>query len=242
MASANPHDPYTYLGTAVLINTLGIRDSAALEIAERRFTLARRLELYDSPVKQTFDLDHLRSTHRHLFQDIYSWAGELRTVNISKGASNFHHASAMSTAEAHIFGPLASSSLLTDPGISDSAFAEQAGDLLQEINYMHPFREGNGRTQRAFLDDVAAQSGRVLTWRNVSPSENLAASVQAFDANSGAPLAELLLKTLEPARPALLLVSGSSTSSKTLCGARTLSGSRCRRRGICPFHSPRFAA
>ena len=77
---------YCYPDSDVLINKMDIRDQAKLEEAERRLTMFRMSDLLDVPVKGDFDLDHLKSIHRYLFQDLYSWAGEIRTVDISKSA------------------------------------------------------------------------------------------------------------------------------------------------------------
>lgn len=87
-------DPYTYPGTGVLRNLLGIRDKDELNEAEYRLTWARRQQLYRQPIQGSFDLAHLQAIHRHLFQDLLDWAGELRTVNISKADSDFHPADA----------------------------------------------------------------------------------------------------------------------------------------------------
>ena len=73
---------YCYPDSDVLINKMDIRDQAKLEEAERRLTMFRMSDLLDVPVKGDFDLDHLKSIHRYLFQDLYSWAGEIRTVDI----------------------------------------------------------------------------------------------------------------------------------------------------------------
>lgn len=89
-----------------------------------------------------------------------------------------------------------------------------ASDLLEKMNYVHPFREGNGRTQRAFLDQVAALSGRRLAWRNVTAREHLTASIRAFAAGDGAPFRPILelvrqppLDGLSPLDPSVYQVS-----------------------------------
>lgn len=82
--------------------------------------------------------------------------------------------------------------------------------MLEQLNYLHPFREGNGRTQRTFLDQVAALSGRHLTWRNVTREENHQASVQAFNDGSGTAFEAMLRKTLEPPMDGLSYLSGSA--------------------------------
>jgi cell filamentation protein len=76
-------DPYSYPGTEVLRNLPGITDPAELARFEFRRSLARLLELNERPLPGRYDLAHLQSFHHHLFQDVYRWAGELRTVDIT---------------------------------------------------------------------------------------------------------------------------------------------------------------
>lgn len=172
-------DPYIYPGMNVLRNLLDKRTKEGLDQAEYRLTWARRIELDEDPIKGPFEFERLKKTHRRLFQDIYPWAGRTRTVEISKGDSQFHQSAYISTAAEQTFGWLAESHLL-DTVVSDDLFVEQAAELLEKLNYIHPFRDGNGRTQRAFLDQVARLSGRELSWRNIAPEDHLRASVNAF--------------------------------------------------------------
>jgi len=82
-------DTYVYPGTEVLRNKADLRDQAALDKFEADVTAMRMAELLNQPIQGKFDLPHLRAMHRHLFQDVYDWAGEIRTVDISRGASRF---------------------------------------------------------------------------------------------------------------------------------------------------------
>ncbi len=77
-------DPYVDPGTGVLYNKLGLQTWAELLHAEREITTAREVELHEHPPARTYDLDHLRAVHCHLFGDIYDWAGEPRTINMAK--------------------------------------------------------------------------------------------------------------------------------------------------------------
>lgn len=96
----------------------------------------------------------------------------------------------------------------------------QASDLLEKINYIHPFREGNGRAQRAFLDQVAEVSGHRLAWRNISQREHTLASIRAFQQGSGEPFRDLMrevlkspLDGLDPLEPSIYQIASSSGSS-----------------------------
>lgn len=201
-------DPYVYPGTQVLINRAGITDPIKADEHERRSTLARRRELDTAPIEGSFDLAHLKAIHRALYQDVWDWAGETRTVNIAKGSSHFHEHTAIETAFVVINGFLKRSSLL-NPDVDDETFVAECADLLEKINYVHPFREGNGRTQRAYLDQIAAISGRTLSWRNVSRADNERASIKAFNLASGEPLRSVIREALEPPMDGLSLADES---------------------------------
>ena len=145
-------DPYVYPGTRILRNRLNLRDAHDLDRIERLHTSNRVLE----PIPRgNFDLNHLRAIHRHLFQDIYDWAGELRTVEIRKGDQQFQFRQYIPTGMADVHRRLAQARFLQ--GLSQAAFAEQAAVIVGDINYIHPFREGNGRTQLQYLKQLAAK-------------------------------------------------------------------------------------
>lgn len=190
-------DPYVYPGSTVLRNLLGETDAAALDQAEYELTFLRREELARHPLTGPFTLPRLQETHRRLFQDVYRWAGEIRTVEIRKGSSQFHLAELLATGADATFAWLEESGLL-EPDTEDDAFVSLASDLLEKLNYLHPFREGNGRTQRAFLDQVAEMSGRRLAWRNISQREHTLASIRAFEAGSGEPFRTIVAEVLKP--------------------------------------------
>ncbi|MGX9901303.1 Fic/DOC family protein [Arthrobacter sp. SA17] len=191
-------DPYCYPGTEVLKNKQVLRDSQhALEI-EREYSLLRRRELELNPVQGTFGLAHLQEIHRRLYQDVWDWAGQLRTVEITKGDSHFLQTHFFRNAGVDLSKFLQSTELLTNPDITDEDFIAQAADLLEKVNYIHPFREGNGRAQRAYLDQIAELSGRTFAWRNISKLDNERASIRAFKKGCGEPFRVLLEQALEP--------------------------------------------
>jgi cell filamentation protein len=137
----------------VLRNKFGIQDAAALQLAEAAATSFRIAELMQTPPADAFDLDHLKAIHRWIFQDVYSWAGELRTVDISKGTAHFAHYGFLAINAQRLFAQLAQEHHLQ--GLDPAAFARRAAYFLGEVNALHPFREGNGRTQRFFFWQVA---------------------------------------------------------------------------------------
>lgn len=175
---------YCYPGTRVLRNRLGIRDAGTLAAAERDFSSLRAaaIDKGDANIAETFDSDHLRAIHRYLFGDVYDWAGEYRTVNISKG-SVFCMWPYIGEQLDALFGKLAGEGLLE--GLPPEAMAARLAFYLGEINAIHPFREGNGRAQRAIVRQLAKRDGYLLSFAGVSDAEMVAASVRSFNGDNG---------------------------------------------------------
>ncbi len=156
---------------SVLRNKLNIRDAAMLEVLERQVVAMRVV----GPVPTgDFDLAHLTAIHRHLFQDIHAWAGEIRTVEISKGESWFQPTRYISTGMADIHHRIVSAGYFRGSGPGE--FAEGAGPVMGDLNHVHPFREGNGRTQLQFLRQLAAHSGHDIDLAQIDSAAWLDAS------------------------------------------------------------------
>jgi len=166
-------DPYADPVTGVLLNKLRLGTAAELEAAEREITHAALILLGESPVHAGYDLPHLCAIHRRIFGDIYDWAGQIRTVAIAKG-SLFCLPQHIETAAAEIFRALRSENCLRD--LDREAFVAQLACYLGEVNAVHPFREGNGRTQRAFFEQLAREAGYTLTWQHLDAARNIEAS------------------------------------------------------------------
>ena len=164
-------DPYTYLRSSVLRNKLGIKDASALEGIERRLVAQRAAE---GIPRGLFDLDHLRAIHRHLFQDLYEWAGEIRTVELSKGGQQFQFRQFIETGMSDVYRRLERENFLQ--GLSAADFAREAGKITGDVNYVHPFREGNGRAQLFYLEQLAEQAGHPLDLTQLDPQEWIKAS------------------------------------------------------------------
>ena len=171
-------DRYLDPDTGVLFNKLHITDEAALEQAEADYVAARSYELFLHPLEGAFDLRHLKAIHRHLFEDVYDWAGELRDVDIAKGESYFAHYRYLEAAAAPIFEQLAKENHLA--GQNADSFSERAAYFLGELNALHPFRDGNGRAQREFIGLLARKSGYFIDWTNITQDAMAEASVAAF--------------------------------------------------------------
>lgn len=168
-------DIYCYKGTNVLKNRLGIKDYDELEEAERRISMDQYFYLDTLGVTGDFSLKHLCSIHRELFGDIYDWAGQIRKVNISKGTF-FCFYEYIESEYANLYLWLRRENYLAD--IDDQEILlDKLSYFLGELNMIHPFREGNGRTQRIFLKQLMKNNGRFrLDFEVVSPEEMRAAS------------------------------------------------------------------
>jgi cell filamentation protein len=164
-------DPYTYPGSSVFRNKLGITDAALLDLSERELVLQRVAQGIPGG---RFDLAHLRAIHRHLFQDVYEWAGEVRTVEIAKDGHQFQFRRYIDTGMADVHRRLASANFLR--GLSCAAFAAAAGAIMGDVNYVHPFREGNGRAQFFYLEQLAEQARHRLDLSQIDPDRWIAAS------------------------------------------------------------------
>ena len=172
-------DPYAYDGTTVLKNRLGTKDPAILEAFELEMTTLRATE----PLPRgRFGPAHYCAIHHHLFQDVYSWAGRYRTVRTAKGGNWFCYPEHISAQMSHIFSELKDQAFLTDQTFE--GFIVRASHFLAELNAIHPFREGNGRTQLSFLHLLAIKVGHPLALDRVRPDQFLQAMIRSFSSDT----------------------------------------------------------
>jgi cell filamentation protein, protein adenylyltransferase len=186
-------DPYVYPGTTVLKNIPGIRNQKTLDRFEADRVGQRSLELIEQPLSGSFDVAHL---HRYLFQDVYEWAGCFRTVDIAKGNSYFAHVPYIQSALEGLFEKLSEEQHLA--GVNQEAFAHRGAQILGTLNAVHPFREGNGRTQREFIRQLARKNGYWVDGSRVSRKELYEASDVSFKRGENRLFEELLKKVIEP--------------------------------------------
>lgn len=192
-------DPYLDPTTGLLRNLVGARTKTELENAEADLVHARMLSLDNQGIPPTRDLSEFRAIHRHLFQDVYSWAGELRTVDIRKdldSATYFTPVAMIGRAAGFTAAELAADNALPDMDRED--FIKRLAHHYDQLNYIHPFREGNGRAQRAFWHRVAKDAGWRLNWLEVSGEINDKASRAAADQRDLVPLIEMFRVIVEP--------------------------------------------
>ncbi len=164
---------YRYPNSRILRNKLKIRQAERLDEAERKLVTQRLLE--DVP-KGNFDLTHLRSIHKHLFQDIYEWAGELRQVDIAK-SDWFLPYDRIEMGVNDVHKRLRKQNFLI--GLDKEEFSIQAGHILGDVNYAHPFREGNGRTQTQYLKQLCEQAGYPIDLTRLSRDSWIDASIKS---------------------------------------------------------------
>lgn len=174
-------DPYVDPETGVLRNLLGITDAEELQRAESDLTYLRAMRLGTTPLPGSYDLAHLQAFHEFLFEGIYDWAGKIRTVVISRSGP-FCLPQHIHTFAADIFSQLRAQRFLRERG--RDSFVDGLAHFLAEVNALHPFREGNGRTQRAFFAQLSLQAGYFLDWERMDPDQNNEASRQSFDGNN----------------------------------------------------------
>ena len=190
-------DPYVDPRTGLLRNRLGLTDRAVLADAEKRLASARISQLTRRRLPGRYDLDHLRAFHWTIFQDVYPWAGQVRTVLIVKAGASFCLPHQIESTAAAVFGRLAAAGHLR--GRARDPFLDGLTTLLGEVNALHPFREGNGRTQRAFLGQLARDAGYRLRWEHVDRDANIDAARASADGDPG-PLRALLDPVVERVR------------------------------------------
>ena len=166
---------YCYPDSNVLKNKLNITNSEDLAIAEREITSIKLAYAKQNIIEGDFDFSHLKKIHKFLFEDIYEWAGEIRYVNISKG-NQFCLWQNLESYVDTVFSSLKKENYLKNC----NNIAERLAYYLSEINVLHPFREGNGRTQRLFIEYLALNAGYRVDFSSVSPEEMIIASAESF--------------------------------------------------------------
>lgn len=179
-------DPYRYPGTNVLKNRAGLRDAETLEQFELEMVALRAEE---GPPRGNFTHVHYRRVHRHLFQDVYDWAGKDRTIRTGKGGNWFCFPEHIDGEMARLFAQVKRSPFL--PGARPDGFVPALAHFLGELNAIHPFREGNGRIQLVFARMLGLRSGNPIRLASIEAEPFLAAMIASF-AGDLAPLIDEL--------------------------------------------------
>lgn len=166
-----PADPET--GKRPLRNLAGLKDMALLDDYEYSMTAARAQQIAAGAVDipRTYDAEHLRALHRHLFQDVYEWAGEFRTINMAKASKRFSFIDLppeRPEVEAYLENVTRYARETPWSELGHEEFALGAARVFTNLNEAHPFREGNGRTSKAFMRQLSEESRFALDFDRVS--------------------------------------------------------------------------
>ncbi|MGI9278016.1 MAG: Fic/DOC family protein [Endozoicomonas sp.] len=185
------NDPYLIPGSECLKNLLGAKDTTRLNLLERQISGAMLVSLNQSPIPPTFDLEHLCKIHHRLFSRVYPFAGKVREVEIAKGGRLFLPHNLIYSVSEKTFAELKRENYLQ--GYDQDKFCQRVGYYFGCINTIHPFREGNGRTQRILIDQLAELNGYEINWSAMSGHAiaEASAAVLAGD-KSGKGLARLV--------------------------------------------------
>lgn len=174
-------DPYLDQASGVLRNNFNITNQQALDDAESDITSLEiaGLAVNGFPFSEDVSLNIYTQIHKQLFHDIYDWAGKIRTINIEKDTTKFCEYRFIQQEGERIFNELLAEDLLsTIENVED--YVKRLAYYYSELNILHPFREGNGRSLRTFLSILAMNSGGyVLAWDQMNPRENIDACAYA---------------------------------------------------------------
>ena len=171
---------YCYPGTDVLINLFDVQDEEKLKELEKVYSLLRLSELQLQKPANPVDVQVFLAIHRYLLQDVYPFAGELRQEMISKGSSSFAHPKHIETHLMKIFEELEAENYLK--GLPRDELVSRLAYFLSELNALHPFREGNGRSIREFARQLLLNAAYRLDWEKVrEPAEIINAFVDSFN-------------------------------------------------------------
>lgn len=166
-------DPYCYENSLTLKNKFNITDDVILQKAEKEISAEASYSIqFKSP---PYDLNYLKNIHFKLFSKIYSWAGEIRRIDISKEDTRFCTASRIEPEATKIFKKLAERNFFVE--LSTKELIEKLAELYGNLNIIHPFREGNGRTQRILFEHIAWNCNYNLDWSVAFKDEWIRANI-----------------------------------------------------------------
>ena len=170
---------YCYPGTNVLKNKLNIKDNKLLKTAEEEITLIKQMELLKNPIKGNFSKSHLMNIHRFIFEDIYPFAGKIRREQISKADTMFYPPDLIDRELDKVFDKIKEKNMLKES--DEEKVFDNLAYVMAELNIIHPFREGNGRSVREFIRLMAKRVGCDLNWGNIDKEKLLEASILPVD-------------------------------------------------------------
>lgn len=188
------YDPYyCYGNTNVLKNKLNIRNPATFLEAEREISALKVASALKDEIPGNFDVAHLKRIHLFLFEDIFEWAGQFRKVNISKGVP-FANYDLIDKYLTEKLDELKKEDYLKEC-TDKMSLGKRLAYYLGELNAVHPFREGNGRTQRMFIEYLSRKNGYEIEFSKINKEDMIDASIKSFYGNNSA-LEKLIISSL----------------------------------------------
>ncbi len=188
-------DHYVYEGTDILINKYDCRDEEKLRDLEALSTAGNIAYLQLHPIAGRFDFNHLKAIHRFIFQDLYDWAGQTRNIDISKN-NLFCRAQFIEDYAQSVFSDFYSS--CQESKTDHTAFVRTLASHYADMNALHPFREGNGRSQREFTRELCLKCGYVFDLTRTGQSDMLEASIESFNTGNCSKFVEIFTQTVIP--------------------------------------------
>lgn len=172
-------DPYCYPDSDVLRNILNIENNSELKEAEEVLTELAAIQIeFDPP---PYNLDYLRSIHQQLFEDLYKWAGDLRTIDLTKGTTRFCNVNRIVPEADKQFKALKKASYFIS--YKRGSLVEAVAELYIELNMVHPFREGNGRVQRILFEHIIINCGFEFDLEGITQHEWVDANIAGVGCN-----------------------------------------------------------
>lgn len=166
-----------YPNTTVLINKLGIQNQKQLDEIEVAMVSIKSIELELSELPQVMNFQYYKEIHAYLFGELYEWAGTARKINMAKKQTNFCPFEEIEHVGESIFKRLKKEEYFKD--CNQNEFVANIADFYDGLNYLHPFREGNGRCQRLFFTLLCRKCGYELRFGEMDSDELMIATIQA---------------------------------------------------------------
>jgi cell filamentation protein len=166
---------YCYHESNVLRNKLDIHDGEQLKQAETDIVAVKQHYLLTHPINGRFTANHLCRIHEFLFSDVYRFAGHYRTETIKKGSTTFLSENNISCKMKELLDKLKKEQFLSN--MQTAFFINRLTYYFSELNYIHPFREGNGRTTREFIRELILYNGYEIDWGKVKTEALLDAMI-----------------------------------------------------------------
>lgn len=170
-------DPYCYPGTDILVNKLDIKDDTKLAEAEKVLSDLSLEDIEYTP--PPYNLEYFKNIHYQLFSDVYEWAGDIRSVDISKGDTRFCTCQFIEREANRLFDDLAKANYFVH--YTRDELIKAVAELYVEVNVVHPFREGNGRAQRILFEHIIINTGFTLSLESIEQGEWIKANIAGYN-------------------------------------------------------------